>query len=317
MSTSTAARPEAPPTPVAAPGRRPRQIAPWLLLSPASLVILVVTIAPIGFLVYSSFTDYDRRSIFTGVYHLVGLQQYDQIFTSAAFWWSLWRTAWFTAAMVLGTMVIGVAVAQLMTRLRTAMRYLVTVVLIFAWAVPNVASSVVWNWLFEPGYGVVNWLLTQTHLVGNLTNTDWTNHTGAAFLEIWLLVVWQAVPFVALTMYAAMTQLPTDPIEAARIDGAGEWRIWWNVKLPYLRPTLLLIMILSIIWDANIFNQIWLVSAGGPGDSTSTLGIYTYKQAFVSFSVGTGAAISVVTTLLLVLVTALYVRRLLRSGEDL
>lgn len=308
------------PVPAPPSSRRPKQrpnLAPWLMLSPAGLVIFFVTIVPIGFLVFSSFTNYDQRSLFTGEFSLVGLDQYRQIFTDSAFWASLGRTAWFTIAIVLATLVIGIGVAQLMTRIGTVVRYIVTIVLIFAWAMPNVASSMVWNWLFQPGYGVVNWMLTKLHIFGNMTSTAWANHTGLAFLSIGLLIVWQAVPFIALTVYAAMTQLPESPLEAARIDGASELRIWWSIKMPYLRPTVLLVTILSIIWDTNVFNQIWLVSAGGPGDSTSTLGVFTYKKAFVGFDVGTGAAISVVTTVLLIGVTSLYIRNLLHSGEDL
>ncbi len=317
MSISAPSRPVPKTAPPGVTPKRRKDFTPWILLSPAGLVVLAVTVLPIGFLIFSSFTNYDQRSLFTGDFDVVGLDQYRQIFTSGAFWHSVLRTVWFTAAMVLGTMAIGAAVAHLMTRIATGMRYVVTIVLIMAWAMPNVASSMVWNWLFQPGYGIVNWLLTQLHIFGNMTDTSWANHTPLAYTSIWLLIVWQAVPFVTLTLYAAMTQVPPDPIEAARIDGAGEWRIWWNITLPYLRPTLLLITILSIIWDTNVFNQIWLLTEGGPGDSTSTLGIYTYKKAFVGFDIGTGSAISVVTTILLIGVTALYIRNLLRSGEDL
>jgi len=317
MSTSApaATRPDQ-----AAPSKTPhtrRQLTPWALLSPAGLVVLVITIVPIALLIFYSFTDYDQRSLFTGEWSAVGLDQYGQIFTSSAFWHSVLRTLWFTAALVIGTMLIGAGVAQLMTRITSWLRYVVTIILVLAWGVPNVASSVVWNFLFEPGYGIVNWLLTQLHIFGDMTSTDWGNSTPLAFTSIWLLIVWQAVPFVALTLYAALLQVPDGPVEAAYIDGASEWRIWWNIKLAYLRPTLLLIVILSIIWDANVFNQIWLVSEGGPDESTSTLGVYTFKKAFVGFDVGTGAAISVVTTVLLIVVTSVYIRNLLRAGEDL
>jgi N,N'-diacetylchitobiose transport system permease protein len=189
--------------------------------------------------------------------------------------------------------------------------------LILAWAMPNVASSVVWNWLFQPGYGVINWLMTKLQIFGDMTNVNWAQDPVLAYVCIWLLIVWQAVPFIALTLYAAQTQVPVEYFEAARLDGASEWRIYWSVTMVFLRPTILLFTILSIIWDFNVFNQIWLVSQGGPGKATSTLGIWTYKEAFVGFHLGEGAAIAVVTTILLMLFTALYIRSLIRSGEDL
>ena len=197
------------------------------------------------------------------------------------------------------------------------MRYCVTVVLIFAWAMPNVASSLVWKWLFQPGYGVMNWFLTQTHLFGDMTNVDWSNNAFLAYLSIWLLIVWQAVPFIALTLYAAETQIPHELKEAARLDGASELTVYRTITLTFLKPTMLLVTILSVIWDYNVFNQIWLVSQGGPDNATSTLGVYTYKKAFVGFDLGQGAAISVVTTVILLILTVFDIRNLIRSGEDL
>jgi N,N'-diacetylchitobiose transport system permease protein len=306
--------------------RRPRNpkprhhkvgFAPLWLMTPAGLVITALVVAPIVYLVVTSFTDSDQHTLYTGAFDWVGLNQYTAIFTNVDFWWALLRTVAFTAAMVAGSVFVGMAVAQMLTRLGSVIRYIVTVVLILAWAMPTVASSQVWKWLFQPGFGVVNWLLTQLHIFGDLTNVNWAEDSSLAFLCIWFLIVWQAVPFIALTVYAAQSQVASEYIEAARLDGANEWKIYWNVTIPFLRPTVMLMTILSIIWDFNVFNQIWLISQGGPNDATNTLGVFTYKQAFVSFNFGSGAAIAIVTTILLMLFTAFYIRSLLRSGEDL
>ncbi|GAA2551486.1 sugar ABC transporter permease [Winogradskya consettensis] len=294
-----------------------RDWAPLWLLSPAGLVLAVVTLAPIGFLIFTSFTDYNQRTLFTGVYSGVGFAQYSELLGSGAFWISLLRTVIFTVAMVAGSVLIGMGVSHLLTRLGRAWRHTVTVVLIVAWAMPNVASSLVWNWMFQPGYGVINWLLGQLRIFGDTTGLNWSQDPALAYVSIWLLIVWQAVPFIALTLNAAETQVPPEYQEAARLDGAGELAVYRMITLQHLRPTLLLITILSVIWDYNVFNQIWLVSRGGPGDATSTLGVFTYKTAFVGFRIGQGAAISVVTTLLLLGLTAFYIRNLLKSGEDL
>lgn len=301
--------------------RRPRNtkrnLAPLWLLSPAGIVIVALIVAPIAFLVFTSFTDYNQRSLFTGQFSFVGLQQYTRTLTNPEFWWSLVRTLLFTAAMVAGSVFIGMGVSQLLMRLGGAMRYVVTVVLILAWAMPTVASSLVWGWMFQPGFGIINWLLTATHLFGNVDNVNWAQSTSLAFACIWMLIVWQAVPFIALTLYAAQTQVDPAYFEAARLDGASEWRLYWSITLNFLRPTLLLMTILSIIWDFNVFNQIWLITQGGPDNATSTLGVFTYTQAFVGFNIGNSAAISVITTILLLIFTGFYIRSLLRSGEDL
>jgi N,N'-diacetylchitobiose transport system permease protein len=297
--------------------KKKRNLAPVWLLSPAGIVILAVLVAPIIYLVFTSFTDYDQRTLYTGAFSSVGFANYVTLLTDPDFWWSLIRTVFFTAAMVIGSILIGTGVSHLLTRLGTAMRYVVTVVLIFAWGMPNVASSLVWKWLFQPGYGVVNWFLTQLHVFGNMTNVDWSNNAFLSYSSIWMLIVWQAVPFIALTLYAAETQIPIELKEAARLDGASEWKVYRIITLTFLKPTLLLVTILSVIWDYNVFNQIWLVSQGGPDDATSTLGVFTFKTAFVGFELGQGAAISVVTTLVLLILTVFYIRNLIRSGEDL
>ncbi|OZG67399.1 carbohydrate ABC transporter permease [Bifidobacterium eulemuris] len=288
-----------------------------LLLTPTGIILAALVIVPIIFLVFTSFTDFNQRSLFTGEFEFVGLAQYAAALSDAAFWQSLLRTFLFTAALVVGSMLIGMAVAQMMTKLGTVMRYIVTFALIFAWAMPNVASSVVWKWLFQPGYGVINYLLTKLRIFGDVSNLAWSNNTTLAFVCIWLLVVWQAVPYIAITLYAATTQIDHSCIEAAQLDGAGPIRTYWQVIVPLIKPSIMVIAMLSVIWDFNVFNQIWLVSQGGPSGSTSTIGVFTYKQAFVNFDIAQGAAISVITVIILLALTGVYVRNLLKTGEDL
>jgi N,N'-diacetylchitobiose transport system permease protein len=289
---------------------------PAILLTPAGLVIAALTLVPIGYLVFTSFTDYDKRTLFTGAYNVVGFQQYADVLSSADFWAALVRTVLFTGAMVAGSVVIGMGVSQLMLRLGSVVRYLVTIVLIVAWAMPNVATSKVWVWLFQPGYGVIPWLITKLHVFGDVTQKDFTNSFWGALVIIWLLVVWQAVPFIALTLYAAQTQIDQSMIEAARIDGASEWRVYLSITLPFLRPTLGLMTILSIIWDFNVINQIILVAGVQVLRPIATLGVWSYLTAFASSDVGTGAAIAVITMILLLGITSIYIRNLLKSGEE-
>lgn len=299
--------------------RKPQSTsAPFWLLSPAILMMLLVVGLPIGFLIFTSFTDYGQRTLFTGAYEVVGTQQYATILTDSAFWMSLLRTVIFTAALVVGSVVVGAGISHLMTRLPNSVRYVVTVVLVLTWAMPNVAATLVWKWLFQPQYGVVNWLLTQTHLFGDMTSTNWAADPTLAWVCVWLLVVWGSVPFIALTLYAAETQVSPDLKEAARLDGASEFTVYRVVTLPAIAPTLLLVTMLSIIWDFNIFNQIWLITEGGPDGATSTLGVFTYRTAFSgNLQIGTGSAIAVASTLILIVLSALYIRTLVKSGEEL
>ncbi|MCI1636092.1 carbohydrate ABC transporter permease [Bifidobacterium sp.] len=288
-----------------------------MLFGPTGLILIALVAVPIAFLLISSFSDFNQRSLFTGEFNIVGLQQYAIALADKDFWYAMLRTVLFTAALVLGSVLIGMYVSQMMTRLNGAMRYLVTFVLIFAWAMPNVASSIVWKWLFQPGYGVVNWMLTRLRIFGDMSNTAWSNNTTLALLCIWMLVVWQAVPYIAITLYAATIAVDHSCLEAAQLDGAGSWRMYWQILVPMIKPSLLVVSILSVIWDFNVFNQIWLVSQGGPSGSTATIGVFTYTKAFVGFDIGQGSAISVITVLLLLVLTGVYIRNLLKSGEDL
>lgn len=295
---------------------------PFWLLSPAGIIILALIVAPLVLMIWISFTDYNQRTLFTGEFHYVGFAQYAAALTSPAFWYAVMLSIALTAAMVVGSLAIGMGVAHLMTKTGTVMRYVVTVVLIFAWGMPNVASAQVWTWLFQPTYGIVNWFLTQLGVFGNVMQLSWTGNVWLALTSVWLLVVWQAVPFIALTTYAAQTQVDQGLVEAARIDGASEVRIYFSVILNEIKPTVLLLTVLSIMWDFNIFNQLWLVTQGGPLlhngiYATANLGIWSYMVAFLNNDYASGAAIAVITSILLLIISAFYIRSLLRSGEDL
>lgn len=294
-----------------------RNHAPLAMTAPALVIITAITLVPLALLVVASFTDFDVRSLFTGRFEPVGFAQYTALLADDEFLHSLATTFIFTAALVVGSMLIGMGVAQLMTHLGGLMRTLVSLALVLAWALPNVASSLVFAWMFQPGYGVVGWLLTRLRVFGDVTGVAWTADGRLAFVVIWLLVVWQAVPYIAITVYAAQTQLDHTALEAAAIDGAGPIRSYWMITMPMLAPQLTIIAILSVIWDFNVFNQIWLLTQGGPDGATSTLGVYAYRTAFIGFDIGKGAAISVVTAAILLALTGVYLKRLLANGEEL
>lgn len=298
--------------------RRPRRdrATPFVLLAPAALVLALVLGYPLVRLILISFQDYGLRAMFTGATPWTGFANYTKVFTGGEFVPVLERTVFFCAALVAGTLLIGMLVALMLGALGPRLRAAVTFCLICAWAVPNVAATLVWQWLFQPGYGVVNWLLTKTGLFGDLTQHDWFTGAFSSFSVIWLLVVWQSVPFVALTLRAGLSQIPRSYYETAALAGAGGWTAFRIITLQFLRPILLLVTILSVTWDFNVFNQIWILTQGGPDGGTTTLGIWSFTRAFSAEAYGQGAAIAVVTVALLLVLTAYYVRRLVRAGEQ-
>ncbi len=288
---------------------------PYWLLAPSLVIVVLLIGYPIVRLFETSFQAFGLSQLFSHKTVWNGVDNYRTIFTSVSFWDSVLRTVLFTGACVVGTMVVGMAVALMLGRLSKIARGGVSVAMVLAWAMPPISAAIVWQWLFANQYGVVDWILTELHL-GTFQNFDWTGQNGLlAFTVIGMMIVWQAVPFVALSLYAGLSQVPQELYEAARVDGAGPWGLFRRVTVPVLSPIVGLLVILSVIWDFNVFTQIWVITQGGPNGSTETIGIWSYVTAFTSSEFGLGAASSVVSMVLVACLSFYYVRVLVRSGE--
>jgi N,N'-diacetylchitobiose transport system permease protein len=296
--------------------RRRRQLQPYVLLAPAVVLLAAVVGYPLVRLGVISTQGFGLRTLITGRATSVGAANYTAILHDTQLVTVLLRTVVFAATLVAGTVVIGFGAALMLVAAGRRLRVAMMLALLGAWAMPTVASTLVWQWLFQPTYGVVNWLLTQLRVFGNLQQHDFLAGTTSGFVVVWLLVVWISVPFVALTLYAGLSQIPADYYEAAAIDGAGYLRRLRTVTLPFLRPILLLVTVLSVIWDFNVFNQIWILTKGGPDGATTTIAIWSFTQAFASQSYGQGAAIAVFSVVLLAVLVGWWVRRLVVSGEE-
>jgi N,N'-diacetylchitobiose transport system permease protein len=228
----------------------------------------------------------------------------------------LLRTVIFTIANVGLTLMVGLLVALGMARVGKVLRTAVGAGMVCAWVMPSVTSPIVFQWLFQPQFGVANWVLTKLG-IGHFTNTNWfASSPLMAFSIITIMIVWQAIPFVAITLSAGLTQVPEELYEAARLDGARGWAVFRHVTFPIIKPIVILLGILSTIWDFTVFNQIWVMVQGTPvQQGTETLGIWTYVESFSDNQYGRGSAIAVVSVLLVGLLTAWYVRKLVRAGE--
>lgn len=302
------------------PADRPRSggrasLLPWAMIAPAVVALLLVQGYPLVRLLVLSTQDFGPRSLFTGHADFVGLDNFTEVFGDADFRAVLVRTVVFAVLCVALLMVLGFLLAHLLMGVSPWVRVVTTVCLVLVWAMPMVAATLVWQWMYQPQYGVANWLLTKVRVFGDLTAYDWFSHPAQALGLIILLTVWKGLPFVALTMFAARGQIPESLYEAARLDGANVLQTFRHITVPIMRPVLAVLTVLEVIWSVNSFTPIWVLTQGGPDGGTTTLGVYAYVTAFSRNDYGSGASIAVITVLVLALFSIAYVRRISAQGD--
>jgi N,N'-diacetylchitobiose transport system permease protein len=296
------------------PGGRRRALVPWLLLSPAVAVLLVLTGYPLVKLLITSTQRYGRAQVFGQPPEFVGLDNYTRVLSDPQFWRVLARSVVFCGVNVALTMTLGMLVALLITRLGRAMRLLVTVGLLLAWAMPALTAIVIWSWMFDSQYGVVNWVLTQVGM--DYGGHSWLLNPLSFFAVATLVITWQSVPFVAFTLYAGLTQVPGDVLEAAQIDGANARQRFRLIIVPFIKPILLIVTVLQVIWDLRVFTQIFaLQDSGGITEKTSTIGVYIYQVGVAQGRFDVGSTIAVIMVVMMLAASFVYVRQIVRQED--
>jgi N,N'-diacetylchitobiose transport system permease protein len=300
--------------PAGGAGRGGRSV-PYLLIAPTLAILTVIFGYPLYVLVKTSFEDYRAKHLFSGRSgDWIGLQHYKDVLSDGFFWTVVARTFGMAFSMVALTILAGTLVALLMERVSKPVRNLISFGLVFVWAMPVLVAITTWQWMVDFQFGVVNWVVTQLHIADYATH-NWFASAWQGFLVITTLVVWMSIPFVAITLYAGLTQVPREMIEAAVVDGASSWQIFRNVTMPILRPLYAIVITLSIIWDFGVFTQIWVMLNQNPSQDYFVLGIYAFAEAFQGSNYGLASAIAIVTVFLLIAFTFVYIRRMLRVGE--
>jgi N,N'-diacetylchitobiose transport system permease protein len=186
--------------------------------------------------------------------------------------------------------------------------------LVFAWAMPVVVAVQLWYWMTNYQNGVVNYGLTKLG-VGDFIQHDWYATPTSALGVTTTLIVWGAIPFVAITVYAGLSQVPRDLVEAASVDGAGPVRVWRDVTFPVLKPILLVLTSLSIIWDFAVFTQPFLLLQSRPNTDYYLMSIYLFEKSIGIHEYGLGSAIALVMVLIMLVLSFFYIRQMVRLGE--
>jgi N,N'-diacetylchitobiose transport system permease protein len=308
--------------PVALPARRRRRpgvrisraAVPYLLLAPAVAVIVAVLAYPLYLLGSLSFQQYGLFELIRHDGRWVGLDNYRTILSDSLFVDVLVRTVVFTAVCVSLTMVFGTLIALLLARLGPFMRLMLTSGLVLVWAMPVVVAVNIWIWMFDFEFGVVNYLLTELH-IGDYIHHDWFENSTTGLAIIAAIVIWGAIPFVAITLFAGLTQVPRELLEAAALDGAGPARVFRDITLPILKPIFIILTSLSIIWDFQVFNQVWIARGGQPAEEYFLMAVYAFVESFRIQQYGLGSAIAVLMVGIMAVVTFFYIREMVRIGE--
>jgi len=291
-----------------------RAAAPYALLAPAAAVIGVILAYPLYLLFKLSFQKYGLFELIRHRGRWIGVDNYTNIFNDSVFWHVLGRTVLFTVVTVALTMVLGTAIALLLLQIGRFMRLALTTGLVLVWATPVVVAVDIWRWMVDFEFGVANYALTKLHL-GDFIRHDWFENPWSGFGVITALVVWGAIPFVTITVYAGLAQVPQELLEAAAIDGAKPWSVFREVTLPLLKPIFVILISLSIIWDFQVFQQIWIMLDQRPASDYYTMAIYAFSQSFRLSEYGLGSAIAVVMVFFMFLATLVYLRQMLKAGE--
>ncbi|MBP0449568.1 MULTISPECIES: carbohydrate ABC transporter permease [unclassified Kitasatospora] len=289
---------------------------PYLLLLPAIAATLVLLGWPLLKTVVVSFQNLNKRQFIQHLTEWNGFENYTDQLGNSEFWTITLRTVVFTVVNVVLIMVIGSLIGLLLERLGKRMRLMLSISLILAWAMPVVAATTVYQWLFDQNFGVVNWFLDQLGW-HSMAHFNWTSGQYSTFFVIILLIVWQSVPFVAFNMYAGLTTIPKELYEAARMDGAGSTKIFGAVIFPIMKPFFLATTFLEVIWVFKAFTQVYLINKGGPDGLTRTLPVHAFLEGIGAQRFGAGSAIAVLTILMLGALMAYYFRIILKQEDEL
>jgi N,N'-diacetylchitobiose transport system permease protein len=295
-------------------GRLGDRILPYVLLLPALAAILVLLAWPLVQVIGISIRKLDIGELMSGKAVWVGLGNYTTTLADPQFWTITVRTLVFTAALVAATILGGLLLAVLMRHLGPVVRTVLQVTLILAWATPVIATTTVFQWIFDEQYGILNKTLDRLGFSGFI-GFSWFSSGTSTLTVIGLLIVWQAVPFVTFSLYAGLVGVPQEQYEAAGMDGAGPWQTFRAVTWPSIRAITTMVTFLSVLWDFNAFAQIWAIREGGPDGESTTLAVVLYLKGIAGNHFGAAAAIATLMLILLALITGRYIQLLVRTPE--
>ncbi len=273
--------------------RTPQSMIAWLFMVPALVPLTLFYFYPIVRSVYISFTNWDYIS---PEYDVVWFENYYYLLTDPVFYEVLANTVYFSLGTVIPTVFGGLLLAILVSKEGKGMSFYRTVIF-SPWVTPTVAISIVWSWIYEPNVGLANWLLSIFHLPA----LEWTSSSTWAMPAVIIVTIWKGIGWAMIFYMHALRKVPVGLYEAADLDGAGRWKKFIHITLPLISPTTLFLVIITTIDSLQAYDQIQVLTQGGPAGSTRTILYMYYQSAFEQFDMGMATAVSTI----LVLITAI------------
>lgn len=286
----------------------PTHLRPWALMLPLLVVILGVVSWPLVRTISLSLSD---AGLIASSGNFVGLDNYAKNLGSKAFQQAFLNTAWFTLLSVGAELVLGVLVALLLNQ-QFRGRMLLRALMILPWALPTVVNAILWRLIYNPEYGALNSALLQLGIIDSYRS--WLGQPQSAMLAMVAADVWKNFPIVALICLAALQSVPRETQAAALVDGAGPFSRFRFVIWPYLAGPLMIALVLRTIEAFKVFDIIWVMTRGGPANSTRTLSILVYQEAFSFQRAGSGASLALIVTLFVMVLATGYVAIMRRSA---
>lgn len=289
--------------------------APHLLLIPAVAVLLLGMGYPVVWQIVTSMQEYGLQQQFGKPAPFVGLDNYIALATDARLWVVVAKSLAFCVITAAVTLAVGTLLALLMTSVTKTARLILQVALLLAWSMPVVASMTVWIWLFDRRRGAINYLLDMIPGV-EMNRYDWLSNPLSFLAVASIIVIWMSVPFVAFSIYAGLTQVSDEVMEAAQLDGANGWQRFWGIIAPMIRPVISIVLLLQLIWDLRVFAQIKLLQdAGSASGDYDLLGTFIYKLGTSSQDFGMASAVSILVLAITIALSWFYIRSLLKEDE--
>ncbi|MGC4175637.1 carbohydrate ABC transporter permease [Demequina sp.] len=311
MSVATDRQPAA----TIAPRRKRKPVLPYWLLVPAIAILVIGTGYPTAWQLFNSFREYGLAQQFGKPAPWIWFQNYTELLSDSQFWAVVLRSLVFCAVTAGATLIIGLGIALLMAAVGRTVRIMLQVSMLLAWAMPVVAAMTVWTWLFDRRRGVINYTLDKIPGV-DMYRFNWLAEPLTFFFVASVIVIWMSVPFVAFSLYAGLTQVSEEVLEAADLDGASGSQRLRLVILPIIRPVMSIVLLLQIIWDLRVFTQITILQdAGSSASEFDLLGTYIYKLGTGSQHFGMAAAASVVVLIITLVVSGGYVWRIMKEDS--